>query len=505
MLVVILAVAAFFRFYKLLVLQYYSFDDEVATMFMYNLVANKKLILAGTTATLDIPLGAWWYWLSAPLFAITKFDPSKILAFGSVVGVAATYAVFVVGKTLGNRRIGLMASLLYAGSFMTALLDRRWWALSLDPLLMLVAIVSFYKLVAGNFKYIIPLTGVVAFGWQLDPTLGMVGLAVAIGLLVFRIKLNLKTLLPAILIIILSLLPLVVLELRHPGAVTTSYSRLMSRTSQAGGIRPGNQLTADALVLGLSRAFWAKPTATVENYMFPGSASEHLDFNWGLKLVALLLILGPILLITNPNKPNLGIKVLYLFLVAFLAGIIMVNQLAKIHISQHYYSVIWPVVFLLAGFSLNWLREKNQKAIVVGFLGLFLIINLWALMNSRMRYPLDQKVKLMNLITDNLEAKAFSFYPLEDIHLYGGGLGGILAARDLFPSNRNYYGFDWTYQAFSLYQVPVVDEDKFDQRVVVYPEWITPDWTVYEEVVLVQQFQVANMKAAILRPPQPVQ
>src|SRR3989344_4049569 len=205
MLVVILAVAAFFRFYKLLVLQYYSFDDEVATMFMYNLVANKKLILAGTTATLDIPLGAWWYWLSAPLFAITKFDPSKILAFGSVVGVAATYAVFVVGKTLGNRRIGLMASLLYAGSFMTALLDRRWWALSLDPLLMLVAIVSFYKLVAGNFKYIIPLTGVVAFGWQLDPTLGMVGLAVAIGLLVFRIKLNLKTPLPAILIIILSL------------------------------------------------------------------------------------------------------------------------------------------------------------------------------------------------------------------------------------------------------------------------------------------------------------
>ena len=55
-----------------------------------------------------------------------------------------------------------------------------------------MAIVSFYKLVAGNSKYIIPLTGVVAFGWQLDPTLGMVGLAVVMGLLVFRIKLIIK-------------------------------------------------------------------------------------------------------------------------------------------------------------------------------------------------------------------------------------------------------------------------------------------------------------------------
>lgn len=498
----ILVVAAVMRFYRLHKLQYYSFDDELATMFMYNLVVKHKLLLAGTTATLDIPLSAWWYYLSWPLFWLSKFDPLKILTFGSVLGVGVTYLVYRLGTELANKRVGLWASLFYAGSFMTALLDRRWWALSFDPLLIIVAIFSLYKMAKGKLIFVLPLTFVAAFGWQMDPTLGIIGVAALLSLMAFKVRLKTKIYLMVLGLVMMSILPLVVLELRHKRAVTTPYTKLFNRSAQVTQVadQEKNELNLDALALGFTRAFWARPTDAAENYLFPGSSAEHLNFNWVVKLITILIIIMPIYLIfSGKSQQTVGLKILYMFLAAFLISVFVVNRFAKVHISQHYYAVIWPVVFLLTAFTLEWWWRKKQRWLTLAYLSLFLFFNFRALVYSQMRYPLDEKIKLVKLVADRLDSKPFSFDIVSDIHLYGGGLGGVLAKHNLFPSNQTYYGFDWAYRAFSLYQVPVVGEDKLDQKVVIYPEWVQPDWDKYGEVIKVQAYQVGRMKAVILR------
>lgn len=498
----VIAIAIFFRFYKLLELQYYSFDDELAATFIYNLVVNKKLILVGTTATLDIPLGAWWYWLSAPIYMLASFNPVKILTFGSALGVIATYGVYWVGKKLFNQRIGLLGALLYSGSFLTGLFDRRWWIVSINPILLMVAVYSLKQVVEGKLKFALPLVVAASFAWQGDLTLAIIPLAIVISFMVFRLPVKTRAYLPALIWLIISVSPLAIFEWRHPGAVTTPYLKLFNRASsgEQSYNQTGDLLTPGQIVLGVTRGFWSKPTQTAEDYIYPFADSSSLDFSWAAKVVVLFLILFPFYLGVKQWVARKTLGLMYILVTAFLIGIVGANVLTKVRISLYYYLTIWPILFLLAGVTLSWWWEKKQKLIVVAFLTLFLWSNLQALVNSRMRYPLNQKMKLINLVADNLEPKLFSFYPLEDIHLYGGGLGGILMMHNLFPSNRNYYGFDWTYRAFSLYQVPVVDEDKFDQRVVVYPDWLEPDWTVYAGVAPAQMYQVSNMKAAILRP-----
>ena len=501
-LLVILAVAAFFRFYNLLELQYYSFDDELAGLFMWRILVNKKLILLNTTATLDIPLGSFWYWLSAPLYWLANFNPVTILTFGSILGVVSTYGMYWVGKKLVNQRVGLLASLLYAGSFLTALLDRRWWILSINPILVLVAIYSLRQMIDGKLKWALPMMVAVTFAWHGDPTLAIIGLAAMLTFIVFRLPLKARAYLPALIWLAVSLAPLLVAEVRHPGSITIPWTKMFSRLTQprVAVYAQVTKLNPAEIVSGLSRGFWAKPSQIAEDYLYPFSDNSKLDFGWWAKAIVLFLILFPgyLLVKQKKNKKTLGLA--YILVAAFLIGIALVNVLAKVRIAAHYYQTVWPVLFILAAFTLDWLMEKRQQLIVVVFLGLFLSHNLHALVNSRMQYPLYQKMELMQWVADNLEPKPFSFYPLEDSHLYGGGLGGILMMHKLFPSNRSYYGFDWTYQAFSLYQVPVVDEDNFDQRVVVYPEWLEPDWMVYQGVVPMQHYQVGNMKAVVLRP-----
>lgn len=501
--VVVIAIAIFFRFYKLLELQYYSFDDELAGAMMWRFLVNKKLMLLGTTATLDIPLGSFWYWLSAPVYKLVNFNPVALLTFGSALGVMSTYWMYWVGKRLGNNRIGLLASLLYAGSFLTALLDRRWWILSINPIFVMLAIYALKRMIDGKLRWALPLVVTVSFAWHGDPTLAIIPVAAIISFLAFRLPVKTRDYIPALIWLLASLSPLLVFELRHPGAITTPYLKLFSRLSQSGGWgyeHPDRWLTPAQVILGMARGFWAKPTQTAEDYLYPFSDSSSLDFSWAVKVTILVLILWPMYLLKKDRQVRKTLAVVYIFVAAFLIGIIVVNSVAKVRVALHYYLTIWPVLFLLSAFTLDWLVKQRQRLIVVAFLGVFLATNFNALAKSRMQYTLTDKMKLMAWVADNLEPKPFSFYPLEDVHLYGGGLGGILMMHKLFPSNRSYYGFDWTYQAFSLYQVPVVDEDKFDQRVVVYPDWLEPDWTVYEGVVPVQNFQTGKMKAAILRP-----
>jgi len=498
----ILVVAVFFRFYNLLGLQYYSFDDELYATMLRRVIVDHKLLLISPAPSVEISLGPFWYWLSIPIYAFSRFNPIKIVTFGSFFGLLSTGVLYITGKKLGGSRVGLIASFLYAGSFLMALSDRRWWPLSLNAFLVTVAIYSLYQMIKGKLHFSLPLAIAASFSWHADLTLAIIILAILMCKVWFRLPLMHKAYFPGVVFLIFSFLPFGIFEFRHPGAVSGPVLLLVNRmaNSRSNSVIPTDRLSINGVVLSLSHSLFSVPTNAAENYLYPHSAKEVIDVPGIFQIMAMSLFLFPLYLWKNSiKKYRVSLEVLYIFLGAFFAGLVIANLVGKVRISQHYYVIVWPVIYLLAAFAVDWLIDKKYRFWVVVLGIVFVITNIYALVNSQMRYRLDDKMQLTNFIVQNLSDKPFSLYGLNDVHLFGGGFGGMLLTHNRFPSNRSYYGLDWVYQAFSLYAIPVVEDDNFEQVVIIYPSWYVPDWLTYFPAKPMQTFQVANMKTTILR------
>ncbi len=500
-LVLMVLVAAFFRFYRLLDLQYYSWDDEFTATIMRQIVVDKRLVLLTPAPTLGISLGSFWYWMSAPVFALANFNPVYTSIFGSMVGIGSAIFLYIAGRQLGNPRVGLLAGFLYGGSFVMSLADRRWWTLSLNPFLVTLALVSLRKIIQGKYRFSFPLALAASFAWHADLTLGLISLVTMICIVVFKIPLWRKGYMFALVWIVFSLLPFAVFEVRHPGTVTGPVIKMVTRFQQPKAGNMIDVLDLKEISIGTSRSLFAVPTSSIEEYMYPHSGNGMIDNPWFVKIITLVLMGFPLGLFYSKHyvTKRISLMLLYIFLGCFYLGIWLVNFFGKTSITHSYYTVLWPVVYLLSAFTLDWLVTKRQFLLVLLFGAIFLMANVAALFGSEMRYQLIDKMMLVNQVAGNLSTQPFSLYPLTDIHLYGGGLGGIFLMHNRFPSNRNYYGFDWFYQAFSLYELPIVDKDTFEQVVVIYPAQDNPDWLDYSPATPMQTFETRHMKATILR------
>lgn len=498
---IVLLLSIFFRFYRLVELQYYSFDDEVYTLVVRKIVILGKLIFLSPNATLGVSFGSFHHLLSAPIFWFAHLDPIKILSFGSFLGVVTTFLIYATGKELSGKRVGLFASFLYATSFLAALSDRRWWTLSLNPLLITVAIFSLIKIMKGSYFFTLPLVITASFAWHADLTLAVIPLAGLLFFIFFRVPILHKKYMWALLYLLFSFSPFLVFELFHPGAISHPWAELFQRFGKprASEFSRVPFLDIHSVILGISNSLFASPSQTGEDYLVPHIAAVSPDVPLILKLIALLLFFLPILSLTNKKNANqASIKLLVIFFCSSIFGVIATSILLKHFIYQHYYITIWPALFLLAGFTLSNLFQRKYFYLSMGILLLVLHSNLSTLIHTGLKYPLFEKMQVVNYGLSKLTNEPFSLQVLGgDIYLDSGGFGGLFALKGRFPSNKSYYYFDWLYRSYSLYEVPIRDDNYISQKIVIYPRTFQPLWSDLGVATPSAIFEVGMMKTAI--------
>lgn len=499
LIVTILFIALFFRTYKGSQLQYYSFDDEMHTMVLRRIAIDKKLVLVTPNPTLNISLGSFWHLLSAPLLYLADFRPQRLLLFGSFLGVLTTFMVYLTGKELGSKPVGLIASFLYASSFDMSLADRRWWPLSLNPLLVTLSVFSISKMVKGKLGYAALLAISMSFAWHADPTLIIISVAAAISFIVFRLPLICKQYLIAIFMLLISLMPFLIFELRHRGAISYQIKEVTSRIQLSTQAKPVPVRFSD-INIGLTHSLFSTPSQLAEEYLYPHIGSKGPQVDIFASLLSFILFIFPFYMLLKDygEQRKKSLIILYIFVGATLAGIVIANLVFKFTIYQYYFTVVWPILFLLSGYTLAWLITKTQ-IIAVAVASVIFATNIIALVKSSMRYPLNTKVRAANFIASYVSGQPFSLQILGgDIHLGGGGLGGILALKGLFPWNRDYYIYDWLYRAYSLYNVPVDESSsKFEKRIFVYPSTFKPNWTDYQLATPSATFKTGSIAIAV--------
>lgn len=454
----IVLLAIFFRFFRLFDFQYWSVDEEIFVAVVRQIAVNHKLFLISPNVAVIVSLGSFFHLLSAPIFLLANLTASKILIAGSILGVLTTLVVYKTGKEIGGLVVGRIASFLYAVSFLAAFSDRRWWPLSLDPLLGTLSVLSVINIIRGKHIYALVLAICASFAWHADPSLSVILVFTLLSVFFFKIPLLKKNYLPALAYLLFSFSPLIFFEFRHPGSITHPLMELISRPLSSG--TPINRaVDIVQIIQSFARSLFLMSGKNIELYL------GYLKSYPAPLISPLAEIAITVLALLSFNQINkIEIKVLYLYLFSFLLGLLVFTLGLGSTFHQHYFVIVWPVFFILLACSLSSI--KRPYALV--FLFLVLVSNTYTLFFSSMRYPLVLKEQKVNQALTLIDDKPFSLTVASADRMFEG-FGGLFFLKNHYPSNADYYeAWDWIYRAYSLYEVPI-SKGPFEKHIIISP------------------------------------
>lgn len=139
-LVIILAIAAFLRLYR--ISEYLTFlgDEGRDVLVVKRMIVDGKLTLLGPTASVGgFFLGPLYYYFMAPFLWLWRLDPTGPAVMVALFGIATVWLVYRVGRAWFSESVGIFAAGLYALSPLTIAYSRSSWNPNLVPFFSLAA------------------------------------------------------------------------------------------------------------------------------------------------------------------------------------------------------------------------------------------------------------------------------------------------------------------------------------------------------------------------------
>lgn len=423
-------------------------DEEVIAWKLRPFLQEGKPFLIGGGTPLGFHLGPVFYYLSSiPLF-FSRLDPIGWGVAAALFGATTILLMWLTGKNLYGRRVGLAAGLFWATSFTAVMGDRHWWPLVLDPALALAVILALYnigkvRILPGRrmrtFYWWMVLGLTLAFGWQADLTVLPLFLAAGtVAILNFRRQW--KGILIAVGILAISVLPLVLFEIRHPGVNLGKLFayEFLKRSDPAGAgsdliIKPLAETIA-FIPQSLSRLVfpitnldgnllnfytWCQETADARFAGQPG---------WAVG-VTVLVLLTPFfsqkfakrhgLTEVSQTSGSAGDKIVRLVIISGIAGI-LIFKLFGGNLYDFYLAILYPVTMLLAAKSIDFIWRK-WGIVAAGVITTAIVgLNITAIYRSYHPQSLAIKQEAVAWTVEKMRGKEFELDSLSRCGRYNG-------------------------------------------------------------------------------------
>lgn len=299
-------------------------DQGRTGIHIYETWNNKTLPLVGPTVLSGQHLGPVFYYLIAPSFVLTGFNPVMPAVFTALLGVGAVGLLWWLARELFGWRIATIIAALWAVSPQIVASDRVLWEPNIIPFFIFLYLAALFKnwgMIAG-----------IALGILVQlhyPNFLFIGLT----LLFYVSQKKYKTLIGAVLGFFLILLPFVIYESAHGFEDITGVFR---NFSSGGAALPKRQILANILDY----------SGRVMRRVSPIPA--------GWEAGALLVLAGSFF------KPTVWKVFIGLW---FAAGIAAMSLYRGV-VFDHYLFFLLPAAFLLFGFLLSQINKKLSLLIV---------------------------------------------------------------------------------------------------------------------------------------------
>lgn len=150
----VLILAIFLRFFRLSDLMMFIGDQGWYYLSARDMVLTGNIPLVGITSSHTwLHQGALWTYMLAPVLWLFNFIPVGGAYLSSFVGILTVWLVYKVGKEVFSRKIGLIATFLYATSPLIVIHSRMAYHTSPIPFFTIILFYSVYKWIKGNVLY----------------------------------------------------------------------------------------------------------------------------------------------------------------------------------------------------------------------------------------------------------------------------------------------------------------------------------------------------------------
>jgi 4-amino-4-deoxy-L-arabinose transferase-like glycosyltransferase len=231
LLIGILAIGAFFRFYR--IREYLTFlgDEGRDMLVVKRIIVDHKLTLLGpVTSVGSMYMGPIYYYLMVPFLWVWHLDPVGPSVMVALFSLATIFLLFRTGKEFFDTKVGLIASFLYAISPLTVLYGRSSWNPNIVPFFSLLTMYSVFRAVAKKrFRWLIVAGLSMGVLIQLHYVTLMFFPIILAVLFLIRLRIPLKIYILSVLGFLIMYSPFLLFEVRHGFVNFHSVLRFVSQ------------------------------------------------------------------------------------------------------------------------------------------------------------------------------------------------------------------------------------------------------------------------------------
>ncbi len=403
---VILLLAFLLRIYKLEELFYFTYDESVPAFVGRRILLWQHVPLVGGVSPFGVHLTPYFYWFLSSILALGKLNPIAWGLVGALIAMFTTIMMYVVGSAFTNKKIGITAAILWAFSYLANIYDRNLWPLYPGPLLSLLVIFSLYKIKKGSENFFFLLSLAIIIGISADPSNLVFVFLAAIVWFIYKIPLNNKTIIAAGLVA-LSLLPLLVFDLRHDFANFRPFLEFW----QQGKNNPSfsvNKFYDNALIFPqaftrLIYTFGDSEIAKQYSYCSAYVAEKYNSIPSPFVFVSIFILVG-ILIWALRSKNKTGWKLVALLVIVYFVGIQLYGTIFRADIFEHYITGLFTVFLLIFAKVISVFPKKIWLII----LAIFVLVNLYKLSLAKNSHGLTYKRQAIEFVMQNVRENDFS-------------------------------------------------------------------------------------------------
>ncbi|QQG47615.1 MAG: glycosyltransferase family 39 protein [Candidatus Woesebacteria bacterium] len=415
-LLLILTLAAVLRLLTLPRLMVFTPDEEYLVYIAQTLIKHFHIIWIGVSALgLDFYMGPFWIYIISPFLSIAHGDPLVLGVMTSLIGVGTSFLLYVVGGKLFNRKVGLIAALLYASSSLLVYYDQQPYppAVSFLSLLMFFAL---YKTKFSN-KWWIVFSILYGFVFHIHLSLFLI-IFVAIYWAYLRKRvLNKKVIILSIVSFLVTISPLIFFDYFHKASNVTVVFRIIqtfgkSKTSVDVGTRVNN------LAQAFGRIFYLKPERNNADEILYPCIIDPLSTTTKLNLIFCSVIL--IFFLSFFTKKDVWRderkRLILLFSLAFLIPFLFMKIFNPI---EYYLLGFFPIMILAISVKLTNFN-KNLRPVLY-FIVLFLVLHgIYTVLVARGDYGVNSKKVLINKVMEVVGNEPYELSEAGACHGYEG-------------------------------------------------------------------------------------
>lgn len=361
LLVLLLLLAAFLRFYRIEDFIVFLGDEGRDVLVVKRMIVDHKWTLLGPTASVGgMFLGPIYYYFMIPFLWLFRFEPVGPAVMVALFGVATVFLVYKTSREFFGSLAGLLAALLYSVSPLAIVYSRSSWNPNVLPFFSLLTVYFLTKALGGKKRFFFLAGACLGVALQLHYLASFLFFVAAAAVFLFEPR-RMKGWLLALgrfgLGFLLTFSPFVLFELRHQFPNTRSLWRF--------------------ILAGKEVAFQAgRFLPIIANVFFRLFETVVCDHRLFLAIPLLVFVLGGMGWSVKQRKiaKKKAILLLWIGLGCFLFGFYQKP------IYDYYLGFLFPAPFLLVGFIVEKLEKR--KILVFGFLALALAIFGFNLANS---------------------------------------------------------------------------------------------------------------------------